>query len=330
MGVPNVTPPTSALTDWKESRSQFAARILRTAKNSPIVQRRISAIGSIGSVGWGIATKIITPADALAERLITVAGLAEFPDKFRMLNQISADEALFKTESEFKFFLAKKINKAQVFLWRRSPTDGAMAMSLPDHVFGKEGWPHDVMWWTFEDAMVLEFVNGEVVRLQGFLAVANIEGVELVMISDTAADPSAEPEMVIHVERIEYGSRIIDDGSSWWQAAILKMVSFLNSKYVSANQQRMLRAERRSLLAAGMPAEVEKTVRVVELRTPEQSTEKSNGEGERDWAGRWWVRGHIRAQWCPSSKTHKLIYIAPHLKGPEDKPILPRMYHVAR
>ena len=37
----------------------------------------------------------------------------------------------------------------------------------------------------------------------------------------------------------------------------------------------------------------------------------------------WTVAGHIRSQWYPSTQEHKMIYIEPYLKGPEDAPMMP-------
>jgi hypothetical protein len=42
------------------------------------------------------------------------------------------------------------------------------------------------------------------------------------------------------------------------------------------------------------------------------------------------VNGHVRAQWYPSEQAHRLIWIAPYLKGPEDAPMLTHAYKVAR
>jgi hypothetical protein len=46
-----------------------------------------------------------------------------------------------------------------------------------------------------------------------------------------------------------------------------------------------------------------------------------NGDGEGpDWQYRWITRGHWRNQWYPSLGEHRQIWIAPYVKGPEDKP----------
>ncbi|TXH58329.1 MAG: hypothetical protein E6Q97_02475, partial [Desulfurellales bacterium] len=41
------------------------------------------------------------------------------------------------------------------------------------------------------------------------------------------------------------------------------------------------------------------------------------------WRYQWLVNGHWRAQWYPKSQEHRTIWIMPHMKGPEDKPVKP-------
>lgn len=85
-------------------------------------------------------------------------------------------------------------------------------------------------------------------------------------------------------------------------------------------QVRPATAERRRLARQGDPDPV---VQYVALRhrtvvgTPEQ-------RGDREYRHRWIVRGHWRRQWYPSAQTHRPLWIAPHLAGPEDAPLLRR------
>jgi hypothetical protein len=41
-----------------------------------------------------------------------------------------------------------------------------------------------------------------------------------------------------------------------------------------------------------------------------------------DWKRRWIVSGHWRNQYLPASGTHRLQWIHPHVKGPENKPLV--------
>lgn len=61
-------------------------------------------------------------------------------------------------------------------------------------------------------------------------------------------------------------------------------------------------------------------VKVVQLRRLE-NPQRTPGESEPvDWSCRWIVNGHWRNQICAKGE-HKLIYILPYVKGPEDKPL---------
>lgn len=41
----------------------------------------------------------------------------------------------------------------------------------------------------------------------------------------------------------------------------------------------------------------------------------------REYTCRWMVKGHWRQQWYPSRQVHRPIWINPHIKGPDDKPL---------
>jgi hypothetical protein len=72
-------------------------------------------------------------------------------------------------------------------------------------------------------------------------------------------------------------------------------------------------------------------IRVIKLRRPFGTSEGS--AGARDWQHRWLVRGHWRMQpWGPKRERVRPVWIAPHVKGPEGKPMLggEKVYHLAR
>lgn len=62
-------------------------------------------------------------------------------------------------------------------------------------------------------------------------------------------------------------------------------------------------------------------IRVVRLRRQKAHTDEVLETGV-DWTHRWMVNGHWRNQWLPSVKAHRLQWIAPYVKGPEDKPLV--------
>jgi len=47
------------------------------------------------------------------------------------------------------------------------------------------------------------------------------------------------------------------------------------------------------------------------------------GKEPPEWRVQWLVAGHWRRQYYPALKAHKPRYIAPHVKGPADKPLKP-------
>lgn len=61
-------------------------------------------------------------------------------------------------------------------------------------------------------------------------------------------------------------------------------------------------------------------VRVITLRRPNSSSD--HGEADREYHHRWIVRGHWRQQWYPSRQVHRPVWIAPHIKGPDDAPFI--------
>lgn len=60
-------------------------------------------------------------------------------------------------------------------------------------------------------------------------------------------------------------------------------------------------------------------VRVITLR---RAAHAGNGTSDREYHHQWIVRGHWRQQWYAARQVHRPIWIAPHVKGPEDAPML--------
>lgn len=73
------------------------------------------------------------------------------------------------------------------------------------------------------------------------------------------------------------------------------------------------------------PEPLKDTVRYVELRAikrpPAEQPDEHNAPG-RVYQHSWVVRGHWRRQWYPSRGEHRPLWIAPHLAGPEDAPLI--------
>jgi hypothetical protein len=70
---------------------------------------------------------------------------------------------------------------------------------------------------------------------------------------------------------------------------------------------------------------------VVTLRRPAGNRETSDGPGFVEWSHRWIVGGHWRNQYLPSQQRHEPRWIAPYVKGPDDKPLVTdRVYQLVR
>ena len=62
-------------------------------------------------------------------------------------------------------------------------------------------------------------------------------------------------------------------------------------------------------------------VQVIDLRRLAHAPGGGTGS-EVDWSHRWMVDGHWRNHYYPSEDKHRQIWIAPHVKGPPDKPLV--------
>ncbi len=65
----------------------------------------------------------------------------------------------------------------------------------------------------------------------------------------------------------------------------------------------------------------EPLVRVIRLRRIQAAAHDHDAPSQVDWACRWVVRGHWRQQWFPSVQQNRPMWIAPYVKGPDDKPM---------
>jgi hypothetical protein len=63
------------------------------------------------------------------------------------------------------------------------------------------------------------------------------------------------------------------------------------------------------------------TVHVIELRRREYEQRDGSPARDIEYTCQWLVRGHWRNHWFPASSEHRPMWIAPHVKGPADKPL---------
>lgn len=84
------------------------------------------------------------------------------------------------------------------------------------------------------------------------------------------------------------------------------------------------RATRRRMERAGLPREASQ-VQVVTLRRLHHSAPAEGEPQGREYSHRWLVQGHWRWQPCGPGRTQRrLTFVRPHVKGPDDKPLVVR------
>lgn len=104
------------------------------------------------------------------------------------------------------------------------------------------------------------------------------------------------------------------------------LFSLLNSSITEAASERASRPVRRRLEKAKSP--VTGDVVVIRLRRAHHEAD-APATGSVEWSHRWIVSGHWRNAWRPSVGAHRRVWIAPFVKGPEDRPlVVTRKVHV--
>jgi len=88
------------------------------------------------------------------------------------------------------------------------------------------------------------------------------------------------------------------------------------AKQVVHTREQPMRQQRRAAARAGVETEHVTVIRLRRTAAPHHYL-----GGTVDWRCQWVVRGHWRNQWYASTDEHRQIFIAPHVKGPDDKPL---------
>lgn len=254
--------------------------------------------------------QIHTAGDVLGERFVVLAIHA-----MRIQQDIVPEDQQWGTRA-----LVALGSRATPYLWTMQCKALAESLEVPRHVVSRSVLPGPLMWWTWQTG----YAAGEG-TLDGMVLADGAEGIAIYAFG---ADRN---EGFVRATGIRYGSTWPDDyDADDDRGAVLGMLAFLNSPYIPQRRERPSRSERRETQRAGHL--VDDDVVFVELRTPQlvHRVDSDSEPGAVDWQHRWLVRGHNRAQWYPSEAAHHLIYIAPYMKGPEDKPVLEHAYRVKR
>lgn len=229
---------------------------------------------------------------------------------------------------DMKANIVGSLLEAQPFLLRKRAAALAAKFNLPDHIVSRTVMPYETMFFAFEctgmmDLKVEDADDGN--TYCGMLAVAEADHLFATMMGTTASGDNALRVIWDPV----FGHRFPEDTASFNE--LLQVLNFMQSKIAVCHKQPASRAARRSMPRAKC---VQRDVGIVDLREYERAPETPAAtDGEHtdiDYKWRWMVRGHYRAQWYATEKAHHLIWIAPFVKGPQDKPLRPTVYDVRR
>lgn len=200
-----------------------------------------------------------------------------------------------------------------------------------DHQIRAVHWTIDdtclaTVWFADREAEIAAFpsdaINDDFRRMMPRLRPLQVHSLDL------AAVAAKETVRIWNSLREEWVSPATATGTVRW-LAILKTVWLLMAQPVGEVSDAVYdRPARRRFQREGRQPPL---VRVITLRRP--AGEKSTGESDREWKHRWMVRGHWRLQpWGPKREQVRPVWIAPHIKGPEDKPLIggEKVYHLKR
>jgi hypothetical protein len=308
---------------------RFTESMKKTLIANPLLRKYVHE--QQRAFNWGRAFRNTHAWHALAERnqvqlTLLVNGYARVGCMFQAM---SAEET--------NLLLCMRLQMAAAYLWRLDVVRMANQMPIPRHVIARDQMQHPMMFFSFEGG--LELINEGMEGQQSNWMYLGDEGDVISVLSDimplsSRTTPTQPGEPFLSLSQIPYGKTYPDDFAEEHLKSVgqtLAWLAFINSPYVDSAPHRFERQMRREL--RGAPAEItEQEVSVITLRREIPRKQKpSDGPGEDiDYKNRWWVSGHIRAQWYPSLEAHKLIWVAPYLKGPDGMPIKERVYDVNR
>lgn len=213
--------------------------------------------------------------------------------------------------------------------WPRDILKLAFGLPLPKHVIASDVCPWESATFVFQRSWGMHRPGEDIGQWSVHTIHLRQEGDGLT-VWHIGVGPSGEVGLIDR--RLAFGSRYPDDcdGSD---INVLAALAFVNSPFVRSERRPVGPMTKGARRRTGITKAAEPIVHVIRLRA---EAEKSIEEVRRLDAGRaapthrWIVRGHYRAQWYPSSGAHRVIWIAPYLKGPEDAPFRQPVYAVVR
>jgi hypothetical protein len=316
------------------SQKAFANLDLKKLKADPVLRRFLQQrhVGRYQDEDGVFAPAIKTAWAAEGERLMYMMFLGE-PSLGFNFGFEQPDESLESSlESRLHIFFLMMM--AVPYLWRKEILQKAESLPVPRHTIPENLLPYTRMYWSWEgcrDTHVTNQNTGERFEMEGdgMLVWYTPPNYIQAGILGSSANEGQNAVHLLPTAALRIGSTWPDDYNEMEQnslSPLLAKLSFLNSPFVSAERERLPRPIRRALKKT-TAADTEPPIHVVKLREASTPNGGAGGTGS-EFRHQWWVRGHIRAQWFPSMKGHRLIWIREYLKGPSDAPIIRKIYDV--
>jgi hypothetical protein len=275
--------------------------------------------------------RVHSPWVALGERYISAVRVVRQDVAFLSVGEQHRDEYT-------KLEVARLILDAQVYLWRPKVFDTIQHCPLPDHIVSDSVLPFPTSYHTFE--IRYEYRPDQIdtisryipsvpadIAYEWMLMVDRRDHFDLLIFVSSMGNPAWGLLICFPIKyHARYPEEFPKDAKD--VGGVLGMLAFLKSPDKHIEQHRIPRSIRRGTQLGDTPAS--QSVSVVTLKRAVHDAIKSAEGRSVEWKHHWWVSGHMRAQWYPSKGSHEVTFIAPYLKGPVEKPLLQKVYDVAK
>lgn len=269
---------------------------------------------------------VYTAADVLGERLLRCANALVAFSRGHLKCNLSPHLSQQEREDGLTRLMCRAI-LAPPYLWADEVVDAIADTDVPEHVFTRSALGGvGAMWWTYETARNIG-TEDEPVDVDCLLLVDYGESLGEWMIGGVGDEPFVEGRLFKYDTLVHATS--LHDPPTGEPAGTSAALSFLNSPFIPRDTRRLLRQERRSVQRSGAP-DVGEIATFIVLRRPRSDGEIGSDIADRRYVHQWIVSGHFRNQWYPSEEAHRLIWIAPHIKGPDGAPMIEHAFKVAR
>ena len=276
--------------------------------------------------------EIRTAADLLAHKMRTsvMVGMTNYSIQF-------VPEASPQVQKSMRTIIAVQVSRAPAYFWKGAVMARIQedAKRIPDVSLSPEMVGEPSMWWCLEDDIRLGDKQHD---LDSILLVRHEFGLSVTQITMPTRPVDGEwpHEAMLVTILMRWGDklgriakRVAERGlgESALDAMLLIMLTFLNSHYIPKERKYVKRSEIKGKKKLYKPAT---WVDLRSIETIPGVTHDESGAQKKDFDHRWLVRGHVRQQWYPSSQEHQAIFVPPHVKGPEGRPLIIKPKRVIR